>query len=260
MIDGYDISVSSSEQVNVWWRSDKYEINYKRYIGYVIHTEDHDALYENTYRPLEETPDLFLKFTELYEEPDFDRAALVWSRQYGLPSAPPTSMHLSSFRHEADLAWEILTLYEAALNRDAELLLDGHRNGLLALDTLGVDENNTSENDLLQLALSRCACVVENKVNNDCYQILVAEGSQDVVDPTKVKGVWAFKSLLGAMYLQMYWLMTSGGDGVSSCGYCGRIISLARPYPEGRKRRQDKRFCDDACRQAHHRSKKRAST
>jgi hypothetical protein len=60
---------------------------------------------------------------------------------------------------------------------------------------------------------------------------------------------------VGAMYLQMYWLLESGGD-VTRCEHCGLTISLSRPQPEGRKRRSDKRFCDDACRQAHHRSKK----
>ena len=67
---------------------------------------------------------------------------------------------------------------------------------------------------------------------------------------------WTFDNLLGAMYLQMYWLVASR-DSVARCEHCGRIISLGRPHPEGRKRRSDKRFCNDACRQAHHRSKKK---
>ena len=65
---------------------------------------------------------------------------------------------------------------------------------------------------------------------------------------------WTFDTLLGAMYLQMYWIMASS-DSKTRCEHCGRIISLGRPHPDGRKRRRDKRFCDDACRQAHHRSK-----
>jgi hypothetical protein len=65
-----------------------------------------------------------------------------------------------------------------------------------------------------------------------------------------------FDSLIGAMHLQMWWLMASAGD-ITRCEFCGRIVSLARARPEGRKHRRDKRFCDDACRQAHHRSKKK---
>jgi hypothetical protein len=58
--------------------------------------------------------------------------------------------------------------------------------------------------------------------------------------------------LYGAMYLQMYWLMAAGGN-VTRCKYCGRIMSLTYPLPGGaRKTRQDKKFCDNACRQKHH--------
>jgi hypothetical protein len=57
---------------------------------------------------------------------------------------------------------------------------------------------------------------------------------------------WLFSNLLGAAYLQMYWLMTSVGE-LSRCEHYGRIISLSRPRPEGRKRRRNRRFCDDAC-------------
>ncbi len=66
------------------------------------------------------------------------------------------------------------------------------------------------------------------------------------VDPSGVKCVWGFGNLLGAAYLQMYWIMTSAGK-LARCQYCGLIISVARSRPEGRKRRRDRRFCDDAC-------------
>jgi hypothetical protein len=77
------------------------------------------------------------------------------------------------------------------------------------------------------------------------------------VAPSCIRTYWAFDNLIVAMYLQMYHLMTAGSD-LIRCEHCGLLISLARPRPEGRKRRRDKRFCDDTCRQAHHRSKKRA--
>jgi len=67
--------------------------------------------------------------------------------------------------------------------------------------------------------------------------------------------IWPLDNLLGAMYLRMYWLMTSAEE-LKRCEHCGLLNPLARPHPEGRKRR-DKKICDDACRQAHHRSKKR---
>src|SRR5829696_4923614 len=78
-------------------------------------------------------------------------------------------------------------------------------------------------------------------------------------NPSRIKAGWRFYSLLGAMCLQLYWLMASD-DEITRCEHCGRIVSLARPYPEARKTRRDKRFCDDACRQARHRSKKQATS
>lgn len=76
-------------------------------------------------------------------------------------------------------------------------------------------------------------------------------------DASGVTAGLSFKSLLGAMYLQMYWLMESGSE-LARCEHCGLLLSLARPTPEGRKRRSDRRFCGDACRQAQHRAKKGA--
>ena len=60
------------------------------------------------------------------------------------------------------------------------------------------------------------------------------------------------------MYLQMYWLVAAGEKHVARCQHCGKMINLMvrTPGPESegkrRKPRQDKRFCNDACRQRHH--------
>ena len=88
-----------------------------------------------------------------------------------------------------------------------------------------------------------------------CYQRPELVDDKGAFVPTNVRAWWVYENLLGAMYLQMHWLMTSGGE-LTRCENCGRIIALSRPNPEGRKRRRDKRFCDDAYRQANHRSKK----
>jgi hypothetical protein len=75
-------------------------------------------------------------------------------------------------------------------------------------------------------------------------------------DPTKVRGSWQFDNPLRAAYLQTWSLMTSAG-GPTRCEYCGRIVSLACSRLEGRKRRSDKRFCNDACHMTCHREKTR---
>jgi hypothetical protein len=45
---------------------------------------------------------------------------------------------------------------------------------------------------------------------------------------------------------------------IARCEFCGRPVFLARTYPVGRRRRRDKRFCDDACRQALHCAKEKS--
>jgi hypothetical protein len=67
---------------------------------------------------------------------------------------------------------------------------------------------------------------------------------------------WWPRNLLDAMYLQMYWLMTSSGD-LARCKNCGHFISYATPVLVGenhtaRKPRKDTEFCDSRCRQNYH--------
>ena len=62
------------------------------------------------------------------------------------------------------------------------------------------------------------------------------------------------RNLLGAMYLQFYWLITSGVE-LERCKHCGKLITHDPPMPgSGRKRKihKNKRFCDDRCRQNYH--------
>jgi len=116
------------------------------------------------------------------------------------------------------------------------------------------------EADYLDYALVFCLWAVNSRTN----ERLVYQGSSlaDIDGPStpaNVRPFWRFDNLLAALYLQMHWLLSSGGE-LSRCENCGRVISLARTHQEGRKRRRDRRFCDDACRQAHHRSKSKSQT
>ena len=168
-------------------------------------------------------------------------------------------------REEAKRAWGILKMYEAVLNRDwkaAKLHRSEHLGELVDLDLplLSSDKDVPREEVpemYLEDALLGAMLMVEDTVGKLCRpgSIFTKSAIFPEVDPSGVKGVWEFKNLLGAAYLQMYWLMTSGGD-IARCKWCGLVMSLARPHPDGRKRRQDRKFCNDACRQAHHRSKK----
>ena len=113
------------------------------------------------------------------------------------------------------------------------------------------------EDGYLEYALEFCLWAVGSRMSEKlCYQMPHLVDYNGPWVPANVRPVWSFDNLLGALYLQMHWLMSSGGK-LSRCENCGRVISLARTHSEGRKRRRDRRFCDDACRQAHHRSKKK---
>lgn len=77
--------------------------------------------------------------------------------------------------------------------------------------------------------------------------------SAGLADPAKVEERWAFRNLLGAMYLQMYLLLAAGEKNVVRCENCGQLISLAakakseKAPSKSRKVRSDKRFCSKRC-------------
>jgi hypothetical protein len=73
-------------------------------------------------------------------------------------------------------------------------------------------------------------------------------------EPEMLTRSWVPVNLLGAMYLQFYWVMTSTGD-LSRCKYCGQLISRAPSIADSgqtRKPRNDKEFCNNRCRQNYH--------
>ena len=275
---------TSAEMQDVWWVCDDYEIRGGKVVATYPATsfgdEKHYPIPDYTlnegwrsYRPLQETPDLFLRFARLHQEPDFDKAALVWSRKYGVPGGTsstkipsghrPDFMSIKGFREEVTKAWLILRMYEAALNRDPrdiQVLLADYRNEetnyFWSMEINEESPFGPYENEL-QLALFGAIDEVESEVDWLCSEWLVVEGDRRIADPSRVRFLQGFRNLLGAMYLQMYWLISSGD--AARCEHCHQIISLGRTHPEGRKRRRDKRFCDDACRQAHHRRKKRSA-
>lgn len=174
--------------------------------------------------------------------------------------------NLRSFGIEARRANAVLRLYEAATNPDgpdvdkirryeewfstrAILRAYGHR-----LD---------SSAGLRDAALGWVAGTVRRTVADDCYPELYQERDT-------FRSGYGFKSLLGAMYLQMMWLMISTGE-IRRCQGpgCNRIITFEQPdqpiedsglrkNPRGRYRtRKDKRFCSDNCRVKNYQQRRR---
>lgn len=77
-------------------------------------------------------------------------------------------------------------------------------------------------------ALAVVAETVTRKIENDVYPILIGE-------PGSYADAWGFKSLLGAMWLQMRNFMR--GE-ITRCLDCDRLLH---------KSRRDQVYCDDAC-------------
>jgi hypothetical protein len=248
---------------------------YERHGNYILAAFDKDELERwRPFQPLQEEPDLFLRFARVWQEPDFTRTALDFAHRYGLPCDttprhprwPPAQLSLRRFFEESRRAWVVLSLYESVVNRDetaAKRLLAEQREDDFFGRFYGwyvakpwPPDDAFSLTSARQCALAGSLHATESVVKELCEQQAVVFPGYAEVDPSSVKVTWSFKNLLGAMYLQMWWLITSGGN-LARCEHCSRLISLSRSNPEGRKRRRDKRFCDDACRQAHHRDKKK---
>jgi hypothetical protein len=271
--------VFETRALGVWEKCDRYEIREGEIVARPNRVRGLTGEYEEewvSYNPIDDVPDLFLRFARLYGESDFDRAALDFTIKYGLPNGAdeaPTpfgepgyeteamNWSLSQFHHEARRAWVVLALYEAVLNdedRTVRKLLSDHSDIEDVFEGwLDFLPTGSAEHQNLTLAVGlRCAQeAAESIVHKYCRQQIVAYLDPDIRPSVSHETdiVWTFDNLLGAMYLQIFWLMASS-DSIARCEDCGRMIPPGR---KGRKRRSDKRFCNDACRQAHHRSKKR---
>ena len=267
--------MTSSMEPGTWLVCDEgYELSGDEIVAALEYTDMSDEW--SDYSPLEDVPDLFLKFGKLYVQANFEQAALAFSNNYGLPAGKDgvqgenglrrqrPKMKVSKFRDEARRAWGVLALYESVLNGDApavkELFLKLRDDKVFSLwnEFFRFEQVEDCNQILLSIGLLCAVQTVEEAVHETCrHRIRFSQKSDRSPDLSTVHTTWSFDNLLGAMYLQMWWLMASAGD-ITRCEFCGRIVSLARSHPEGRKRRRDKRFCDDACRQAHHRSRKKA--
>lgn len=183
----------------------------------------------------------------------------------GYVTAPPDGT-IEVFWEEVRRAAGILAMYEAWLSRDnvfaKEVLLEkapfiggrvwGYIEGNSRMSEVSyVDDlvNSALGGSYIQYCLPTAIYVVEGTVNDFCYHRINLGANWE--NPSQVVDVWAFENLLGAMYLQMFWLMGSSGNS-TRCEQCGRLISLERPYPGAKKRPQHKRFCDSSCRQKWH--------
>jgi hypothetical protein len=229
------------------------------------------------YWPLVENPDLFLEFARIADGEGLDNAdtlegldtdknkgaALAWAREHGvlgLTRVKPDELEfrgastrggkadtVATFAYEAWVANGCLRLYEAATAEalDMDLIasfIGDPRHNLLYTSTPALAR---------EWALDTVASETQRKIAGNAYPALNGEVG-------KFKAGWSFTNLMGAMWLQMFWLLTSA-EQPQRCRTCDKIIAYKQPHQSlagtrknnrsaGYRTRKDKRFCDQKCR------------
>jgi hypothetical protein len=202
---------------------------------------------------------LFLEFAELAEGGEITQDDwLDWTKRWGVLGVGwregPVNLHrggrrekFSIFKREAELANWVLRLYEAATVEDGP---DVPRiTELLELD----DDTPGSAEEAKGWALYEAKLMVQRRLIGECFPRLFLQP-----DLSFVHSPSGFGSLVGAMYLQMMWLMSATGKSKRCAGPgCDRIIYFEpSEQPDdvelrGRAVRgayRSKKFCSDNCR------------
>ena len=259
------------------------------------------------YKPLADTPGLFLEFARLADREIDEETWLAWVHRYGdlgrvgyyshpkrlgggIVAQPDDHIHrferldchdkessqirldtLGGFRWFAWLANYTLRLYELAtapygadVEAIAETLFDDSEvcgDGLML--KIALEEGNADADRARQSALGACWRHVQRELQVGAFPRVVFK------EPDKpTHGMitsWGFHTLLGAMFVQMMWLMTAT-EGVRRCSGpgCSVVVYFETPDPEKAKtsgngmpsrKRKDARFCSARCKQAHWRHK-----
>lgn len=253
------VSMKGRLEYSTWWACDEYEVEGEEIVA--KWPEDELSRWWG-YRPLEDTPSLFLYLAELGGASNFQAAALDFCHNFGIPGEPVSvpwhvdrveRINMAGFREETKKIAKVVEIYERALNGDQEV----------NQEFAGRSLPGGAGSPLMyrEHGLGWAVALVTERVQSLCrptlYFTLLGANIRPEAIASKIESTWEFDNLLGAAYLQMWWLLASGGD-VTRCENCRRVISLARPRLSGRKTRRDKRFCSDSCRQAHHRSRKKS--
>ena len=236
----------------------------------------------DSYSPLS-YPDMFLEFAGLADGGEITLDMMLeWVEQYGVLGFegreqrdidPEVWRHLMGGPYDSLLAFDVearranavLRLYEAATDPkgvDVESIWRYERwfTSVALLNRFGHRMETSA--GLRDVALGWVAGTVRRKVAEECHPELYQEADG-------FRSGYGFKSLLGAMYLQMMWLMTATGE-IRLCQGpgCNKVIAFEPPEPpkepglrknaRGRYRtRKDKRFCSENCRVKNHQQAKR---
>ena len=250
-----------------------------------------DLNLHRTYSPLRDVPDLILRFVSLMPRKPIPKEGMLermleWAKTYGVlgshartiglitdnprtldySAQPDRIQSLSDFRCALQEAALCVGLYQAAtanaglgdadelayvLNvQDRTYLLNGQKRR---------DKPLAQQRDW---ALARAQIIVHAHITNECYPMLsrrLQRTANNIYETAGFFQSWGFRSLLGAMYLQMMWLMTAASN-VKRCEGPGCINIITFDPPEsptsmekgarGKYRtRIDKKFCSRNCKE-----------
>jgi hypothetical protein len=206
---------------------------------------------------------LFLEFAELAEGREVTQDDwLDWTKRWGVLGVDwremPVNLYrgghrekFSIFKSEAELANWVLRLYEAATAEDGP---DVPR----IRELLDLDDDDTGSEKIKGWALSAVARMVQRRLIGECFPRLYA-----LKVDSFVKSPSGFGSLVGAMYLQMMYLITATdkntGNEIKRCAGpgCDRIIYFdssdlpEEPELRGRAVRgtyKSREYCSTNCR------------
>lgn len=144
------------------------------------------------------------------------------------------------FVYEAWAAGVTLRLYEAATSVEPDLEFIREHTGVRIPDRVS------------ESALYRVREQVQLRLERHCYPRLYDRGDGHC------GAGYGFTSLLGAVWLQMAWLLTATGE-QRRCEWCNRVIAIEDPEPvwestektprKERKTYRNKKYCDSNCKQ-----------
>jgi hypothetical protein len=227
---------------------------------------EQDSGFDQFYAPLTRYPDLFVRFARLYPgknaltEDEMLEMALGWASTYGIlgvEGIDPSAYHgkrrsgrrenVTTFIREAKTAAFVLAAFEAANSDNPEMVRKcAEQYWPAALEYIHELPLERSRNMLTANMVE----LVGGYVEHDCYPTL-----RNVFGSTS-QG-WGFRSLLGAMYLQMMFFILEP-EMLRWCKAtdCNQIVTFEEgTAPESPRKgargnyrtRGDKVYCSKAC-------------
>jgi hypothetical protein len=199
-----------------------------------------------SYAPLRDEPDLFLRFASIAEQDpgieDRDgrlEITMKWVKTYGVLGL----VYENGSTHELVAGWrsarrENLLLFWEEVHRAADCITL-YRAGTAPAQMLkhsNISGKTTTEKR--KSAAQLLSSQLNNKLQHECYPKLYYGVLRDTGEPANVGLSWGFRSLLGAMYLQLAWRIKSRQCEAPGCN---NIIGLHE--------RSDKKTCSLACKE-----------